>query len=218
MRIVITLVWMALATLLLSACTTNAQRQAQVISESRKASAVQLRACSKAVSDLPEYQILDPHIPRDIRTATLEQLMDRSLVTDEEIAAVLFVHPKTQVCKEQYISQISSTTPTLGTIIATMFTKTERSLIDLLQRRKSWGDHIQSVKEIATQYMSEIAAEEQRINSGLAQSHANELQQRQAAANAITQFAQTQQIINAMNRPVFTNCTGLANTVNCISR
>jgi hypothetical protein len=99
-----------------------------------------------------------------------------------------------------------------------MITKSDRSLIDLLQRKITWGDHLKSLKDNYAHYLPELVAEEQRINAGLAQSHANELQQRQAAANALAQFAQTQQMINAMYRPSFTNCTGFGNSVNCITQ
>ena len=45
------------------------------------------------------------------------------------------------------------------------------------------------------------------------------LARRQAAAQAIAQWAQTQQVINAMNRPVTTNCTNLGSgIVNCVSQ
>jgi hypothetical protein len=42
-----------------------------------------------------------------------------------------------------------------------------------------------------------------------------------AAANALGEYSrtlQTQQMINAMQRPVTTNCTALGNNVNCVSQ
>jgi phage terminase Nu1 subunit (DNA packaging protein) len=64
-----------------------------------------------------------------------------------------------------------------------------------------------------------LQAEERRIVSGLERSHEAELARRQAAAQAIAQWAQTQQVINAMNRPVTTNCTNLGSgIVNCVSQ
>jgi hypothetical protein len=53
-----------------------------------------------------------------------------------------------------------------------------------------------------------MVAEGQRIVAGLQQSHEAELDRREAAlqsaADAFAQYAQTQQIISSMNRPV--NC------------
>ena len=64
-----------------------------------------------------------------------------------------------------------------------------------------------------------LQAESQRIVAGLEQSHQAELARRQAAAQAIAQWAQTQQAINAMNRPVTTNCMNLGSgMVNCVSQ
>ena len=41
---------------------------------------------------------------------------------------------------------------------------------------------------------------------------------RQAAANAMTQYFQTQQMIDNMNRPVVTNCNQMGTMVNCVTR
>jgi hypothetical protein len=64
-----------------------------------------------------------------------------------------------------------------------------------------------------------LQVEGQRIVAGLEQSHQAELARRQAALNAMAQWAQTQQVISAMNRPVTTNCMNLGSgIVNCVSR
>jgi hypothetical protein len=55
----------------------------------------------------------------------------------------------------------------------------------------------------------------QNIQNNLQQSHQAEIAQRQAAANSMMQYYQTQQIINNMNRPINTTCTGFGNMVNC---
>ena len=77
-----------------------------------------------------------------------------------------------------------------------------------------------STQDLAIQGRSELTAEAERITSGLQQSHEAELARReaaaQAAADAFARYAQTQQIINSMNRPV--NCitmsmgSGFSNT------
>jgi hypothetical protein len=69
---------------------------------------------------------------------------------------------------------------------------------------------------------AQLVAEARRIEAGLEQSHEAELAQRQAAAQAaaaaLAQYAQTQQIIANMNRPTFTNCLRMGyqgNMLNC---
>jgi hypothetical protein len=61
-------------------------------------------------------------------------------------------------------------------------------------------------------------AEGQRITAGLERQHENELARRQAAVNALARWSQTQQMIDAANRPVITNCTRFGDSTNCLSR
>jgi hypothetical protein len=100
--------------------------------------------------------------------------------------------------------------PTLVPIVLVAITKSEDSLIDLIQKKQSWGAHVKRVRDAIIAGTAELQAEGRRITSELQQSHEAELAQRQAAAQAATaalaQYAQTQQIIANMNRPVFTNC------------
>ena len=66
------------------------------------------------------------------------------------------------------------------------------------------------MRDVVIAGTADLQAEGQRIMAGLQQSHEAELAQRQATAQAMAasfaQYAQTQQIINSMNRPTFTNC------------
>jgi hypothetical protein len=65
---------------------------------------------------------------------------------------------------------------------------------------------------------SALSVEGQRITGGLEQQHEAELARRQAALDALARWAQTQQVINAMNRPVITNCMNLGTMTNCVSQ
>ena len=58
----------------------------------------------------------------------------------------------------------------------------------------------------------------QIIFAGLERQHESELARRQAALDAMARWAQTQQVINAINRPVITNCTRAGNFTNCMSQ
>ena len=78
-------------------------------------------------------------------------------------------------------------------------------MIDLIQKKESWGAHVRRVRDVTIAGTAELQAQGQRISAGLQQSHEAELAQRQAAAQAtaaaLAQYSQTQQIINNMNRP-----------------
>jgi hypothetical protein len=80
---------------------------------------------------------------------------------------------------------------------------------ELIRKRQSWGEHTRQARDLAIEARTELTAEAERITSGLQQSHEAELARREAAAQAAAdafdaRYAQTQQIINSMNRPV--NC------------
>lgn len=200
------------------ACSTGAQRHAQVITDNINASGQQLRSCVQAIYDSAANEPIRRHMPVDVRHATLEQMTDSSYVTDVEITAILDTHPQYQTCKQAFLDRIALTTPTLVPIFASTMTKSESSLIEVIQRKKTWGDHVRQIKDWLPQAQAQLVAEGQRIDAGLNQDHQSELAHRQAAANAMAQFLQTQQMISAINRPVITNCNQFGRTVNCVSQ
>jgi hypothetical protein len=175
--------------------------------------------CSAEVYNSPEYAPIRRHVPLRTTDITLEQLSDATKATPEEIAIITATHPRLQQCRRAALEQIAQTTPTIVPIALTLIDKGENSLVDLVQRKQSWGDHVRRVKTAYTEASEQYAQESQRIVSGLELSHEAELARRQAALNALAQWAQTQQVINAMNRPVTTNCMNLGSgMVNCVSQ
>jgi hypothetical protein len=195
---------------LLAGCATAAQRQYQTMASNNQSSVQDLRICSETVYNSPEFAPLRRHLPFKVTDATLEQLSDNSLARDDEIKIILSLHPQLQSCRKQALDRIAQSTPTLVPIMLGVVTKGEDSLIDLIQKKQSWGSHVRRVRDVVISGTTELQVEGQRIMAGLQQSHEAELAQRQAAAQAMAasfaQYAQTQQIINNINRPVFTNC------------
>jgi hypothetical protein len=103
--------------------------------------------------------------------------------------------------------------------VAAALSKNEDYLIALIQKKITWGEYVKGLKDAWTEtYRPQLIAEEQRIFAGLAQKNAAELAQRQAAANAMAQYFQIEQIINNMNRPVVTNCMSFDKSVRCTSQ
>jgi hypothetical protein len=154
-----------------------------------------------------------------VREATLVQLFDQTLATKQEIAAVLTLHPRIQVCRKVILDGLLSTTPSVVPILAKEYAAADDDTIAVVQRKLPWGERVRRGRDRLLALQVEIQAEERRIVAGLERSHEAELARRQAAAQAIAQWAQTQQVINAMNRPVTTNCTNLGSgIVNCVSQ
>jgi hypothetical protein len=201
----------------LSACGTAAQRQAQAITANNQEATQNLLACGTALYNSPSYEPLRRHVPLDIRLMSLPQITDQSLATDAEVAAILAWHSQIQPCRKAFLDEAGRLTPTVVPIFAAQFTESDNSLVDLIQKKEGWGAHEKRVRAAYEEAFLQNAAEMQRINAGLAQSNAAELQRRQQAGAAILQYVQTQEMINSMNRPVFTNCNAFGNSVNCIS-
>jgi len=212
------LVTVLLTVALLSGCQTTAQRQYQAIKSNNQSAIQDLQMCVTTVYNSPEFALLRKHLPLKVTDATLEQLSDDSLATDQEISVILVEHPKLQSCRQRAIDQISQTSPTVVPIFLAITTKSEDSLINLIQKKQGWGAHVRRVRDVTVAGTSELQLESQRIEAGLQQSHEAELARRQAAADALVRYSQTQQIINNMNRPVITNCNSLGGMVNCVSQ
>lgn len=206
----------------LAGCATQAQRQGANIRDSTVQASNNLKVCIAGVHALPEFQPLKAHIPNIGEQPSLQQLTDKSYASDEEIAAVLVEHPKSQQCIQQFIGALMPTTPTIALIFSQAAKTNEDSLLLVIQKQRTWGEHTTAVRETGQISQAKIVAESQKIDANLSQQHSAEIAQRQAAANAFAQYMQTQAMINAMNRPVVvsspptvTNCQTFGNMTNC---
>jgi len=78
-----------------------------------------------------------------------------------------------------------------------------------MSRNWRWASSRNCAKPVSLQ------AEAQQITAGLEQQHEAELARRQAALDAMARAAQTQQLINAANRPVMTHLGTMTNCTGC---
>lgn len=190
---------------LLFGCGTGAQRQYQAMTVNNQGAVQRLTACSMETYNSPEFAPLRAHIPLSVANATLEQLSDRSFATGEEIRIILATHPRFQECRKAALTQIAQTTPTIVPIMLGLINKSEESLVDLIQKKQSWGDHVRRVKAATTDSTTQFVAEIRHIQGGLEQSHEAELARRQAAFDALGRWGESLQSMSNMNRGI--NCT-----------
>lgn len=204
-------------TFLGAGCATQAQMAAQRIVSNSRAVVAQAEACAAAAYNSPESAPIRPHLPLKVTDATLQQLMDQTRATDEEIKAIYAVYPKVQACQTALLEGLALTTPTIVPILADAYQEEQGRIINLIQRRITWGEYVTTSKSAVLQTDKNVQAAARQIEANLEQSHEAELQRRQAAINAMTQYYRTQQLINSMNRPLNTNCIGMGNMVHCTS-
>lgn len=200
-----------------TACATGAQKKAAAIRENDHIAIANMNICIQTVYDSQEYAPLRPHIPGPHAQATLEQQTDSAFATDEEIKALFAEHPKANACRQQLLDQLMQQTPTFVPILASAFSRIEDAMVGLIRKQTTWGDYTRQVKSIIEAMRGQLVTEGQRIDANLERSHEAELARRQAAANAIAQFAQTQAAINALNRPVVTTCNAYGNSATCVT-
>lgn len=201
---------------LLAGCTA-AQMKAAQIRNNNQAALQQLHACAGAAYNAPENAVARSHIPFNALQPSIEQLSDTSYLNDSDKSAVIALHDGYATCRKNVADQLAKATPTLVPILVAAWGKDDDLLVELLQKKLTWGDFTRSVRELSTSTQTQLVAEGQRIDHGLAVENQQELAAQQRAFAAFAQYEQNQQIINSMNRPVFTNCTGNAFVVNCVS-
>jgi citrate lyase beta subunit len=207
----------ALICIAVASCATQAQKQSQIISDAGELAGAELTICVSAAGNDPAISALRANMPDNANDLTLSQQTNASKATDEEIAMIYIRHEKLQVCRNKYIAAISPVMPGIANAMVEVYTKTDKELIRLVKKEISWGDYVVARRDIATAGRTTVTAEGQRIDDALRQSHNGEMAERQAAAENFAAYIQTQQMINAMNRPVTTQCTRFGNTVNCTS-
>jgi hypothetical protein len=187
------------------------------MNQTEQAAVAELKTCLAGVYALPEADPLRDRMSLDTRDTTLDQLTDKTKATPEQIGAIKFLHPKAGQCRKVALEKIELVEPGAATIFAEEMNKSETALIQLIEGNTTWGAYNAARKENIAAATPKLVAEHQQMMNGLQRSHEAELAQRQAAANAMQEYFQNQQMINAMNRPVMTNCTGFGNSVNCIT-
>lgn len=206
------------ALVLLSGCATRAQREFQSISANNQAASVQYRTCVTAIYNSPEAAPLRARTPLQADEATLAQLADSSMANRDEIQMVYALHPRLKECQRAVLTEFSKSTPAFVPILAKDFGRLDDDILSLVQKKAAWGEFNRRRRDSAVATRSAIQEAAQAVTTELRQMHRDEMAERRAAADAIAQWAQTQQVINAMNRPVFTNCNRFGATVNCVTQ
>jgi hypothetical protein len=190
---------------LVAGCVAPNQRQAKPPAPSV---ADQLTACMLAVRNSDDAAPLRARIPFDAREATLAQMTDPAKASDGEIKAIYVLHPRVKSCRREALDKLTGPAPAIAAIMGDTWEKSEQSLIDLVQRKITWGEYVRRVKEITAAATKELAVAVQRERR-------DEAAQRQAALDARARFRQTQRIIDAMSQRPTMDCMTMGNMTHC---
>jgi hypothetical protein len=204
--------------ILLCGCPTAAQRELQSMRARQHEAVAEFSACGVAIYNAPESAPIRAHIPLNLNDVTLQQLSDPSYATPEEAQVIFANHQNLQICRKAFLSKLSVAEPAVVPIRIASFNKSDDNRIALAQRKITWGEYIHRMRDLSAETQASLLAADARVVVGLQQEHDAEMARRQRAAEALAAWAQTQEMINAANRPVITNCSGFGNMVNCVSR
>lgn len=213
------------ACLLIASCQTMAQRQAISIRENTLEANQKARACVHAIEVNPSYQSIAQHIPLNGNVEpTLAQLADKGVPSKKDIQIIIAVHNDLSVCRERAIEDYMKATPSIIPTLVQAFHASDLVTVDLIQRKITWGKANKKLLALKDKFRAKLQDAFNQIDRNLTASHRAELEQRQRAIDALSQWSyqqqvlmQNQQLINTLNRPVTTNCTAYGNSVHCSS-
>jgi len=163
-----------------------------------------MNSCIEGVYASADFDAARRRLPADMSLATLEQETDPSIAKDPEIAATLKVHPKLQVCRKSFLDKLTESQPTLVPIYALVFNVSESSLLEVMQKKRSWGDHVRDSKLLDKKAVDEVAEESKKIGGGLSQDAKAVQARKEAAEKAVTLYEQTEKAFATLRRPIIT--------------
>jgi hypothetical protein len=218
------LAWVAISVLCLSACATGAQRQAARMNETVQATKADLIAARDRAVVLPSYQLLKDKIPPlDGSSPSMGLQTNTSKPNPEEVAALLEFHRDgLSPWRAVVLQDFAKVHPAYAAVAAETYAAGDQQYARLVRREISWGEYATASAQRTTAMRAALVRVDQQIKAELNNAHAYEVQQRQAAAAALSNWAlqqqvllQNQQAINAANRPRTTNCQYVGAYLNC---
>jgi hypothetical protein len=205
-----------LASLLaLTACATAAQQQVQQISSSLRDADAAMGVCVAASINKPEFALLLPHTVRPNAAPTVAQLTDEQLPTPEEARLLARRYDEINVCRQNALRTLASALPTVLPIFSDGWEKDTANTVQLVERKISWAEATRRWEALKSEARKALMAASQQYLAEMDVWHREELARRERAAAAFLQWSLEQQMINAANRPVVTNCNRFGNMVNC---
>jgi hypothetical protein len=119
------------------------------------------KTCLSALYTSPDTEALRAHL---LVRLTPDQLANRSLATDQEIAALNAVQPRLHQCEQSALDQLANVMPSLVPIVSASYSKGAEQTALLNERKITWGEYNTARRARATQMQSQITAELHQSN------------------------------------------------------
>ena len=145
---------------------------------------------------------------------TMTQLGDDHYATKEEAKLLAAFLDETDTCKRPNIEKIASVAHSVGLILTDGVIEIDELALQVIKHQITWGQGSHNLQTTNSATQKKILAVLQELDRELNASNQAELAQRQQALDALAQWSQ-QQMINAFNRPITTNCSQMGRFTNC---
>ena len=219
------MLYVAAFTLLVAACATQAQKQAQIITSQLNYTNAEAEKCIAQIKKedvylrVNQFAILDLNDP----DAVIKMTIDR-FATESEKNDLLQLHSLITGCRKQILENLAKVHPDFTALMAKKFAEADENLVYIMKNDMTLGE----ANEVTNKRLSDLQSEWNSVAKNIAQqlesANQSELLNRQRAAAAMQQWSyqqqlllQNQQLINSVNRPIMTNCNYIGNSINCLS-
>jgi hypothetical protein len=205
--------------LLLLGCATQAQKESARMEESIGSLTGQAEACWKKATSSDSYQVVKGKMAGPTERPSMMMMTNSSKPTPAETAALVAYHgDQLTPCRKEIVSGLGGVHPALQSAVVAGYSEYDASYAQLVTGKMTWGDFAAANGQYWNHFEARWSEAVRQIDAGLQDAHRYEVQQRQAAAAAMSQWAYQQQVISAMNRPVTTNCHRMGAYTNCTSQ
>lgn len=157
---------------------TEAQNRVKAYGQNLRSAGIRYRIClGKAHSD-PAYVAVQDHFALPPGAATHEQLTDKTMPTDEDVANLRRYLPIQEQCRTALLDEMGSFSPTETAFYKKFFADMDAVLIDLIERKISWGESAQRRRDLAANVKEDHGGLRDKIAADLQKQHRDELRQR----------------------------------------
>jgi hypothetical protein len=209
------LVALGVALLAMSACATQAQRQAETITAGIQESYKVAKSCFDSVTSSFAHTNLYHRFPPP--PVSLAHLADTTFPSGQDRQDLIAYHTATLPCRTQMLDDYKRFAPRLAAVQREYFDILDVIYLRLAEGSTSYGEANRAKAELDTLYERAWQEAVTAMDRDLAAAQQAELQQRAAAAMALQQWSYQQQVLNSLNRPTTTNCSVTGGFINCQS-
>jgi Skp family chaperone for outer membrane proteins len=185
--------------------------------------------CAQAMVDAPELAILQRHQPFKIDDLTLAQMSDTAKVTPAEAKLLSLRYEAVVRCRKQRDIILAPVDAAVVSIHGDYETKADRDLVNLIQRKMTWGEYVTHAKQYVTEREAKLQARGEQVATSLRAADQTERAERQRQQEQQAQYYQQQQLIqqqqqyqqqliDQVNRPIQTSCNRLGSYTNCTTQ